>query len=113
MVCNTKEIDLEQAIERHLTGVTSESVAESPVSCERALFRLGLPADFDAEYALDTRLFWEFLETTQGKELAKLKARNPSDWQRKILERFDRLIKNTASYTCSKKVWPSMMPSSR
>ncbi len=93
MVSNTKEIDLEQAIERHLTGLTSESVAESPVSYDRALFRLGLPADFDAEYALDTRLFWEFLETTQGKELAKLKARHPSDWQRKILERFDRLIK--------------------
>lgn len=93
MVSNTKEVALEQAIQRHLTGLTSEELAGQPAPEGHGPFRLGLPADFDAEYALDTRLFWEFLETTQGKELAKLKARNPGDWQRKILERFDRLIK--------------------
>ncbi|MBW6494193.1 MAG: type I restriction endonuclease subunit R [Burkholderiaceae bacterium] len=38
-------------------------------------------------------MFWQFLETTQAKELAKLQSRNPSDWQAKILERFDRMIK--------------------
>lgn len=92
MVSNTKEIALEQAIQRHLTGLMTEGVAEQPAYYDRALFRLGWPSDFDAEYALDTRLFWEFLETTQAKELAKLKARHPGDWQRKILERFDRLI---------------------
>ncbi|HAB62735.1 MAG TPA: DEAD/DEAH box helicase [Pseudomonas sp.] len=42
---------------------------------------------------MDTVIFWQFLEETQGKELAKLQSRNPSDWQAKILERFDRLIK--------------------
>lgn len=93
MVSNTKEVALEQAIQRHLTGLTTEELAGQPAPEGHGPFRLGLPADFDAEYALDTRLFWEFLETTQGKELAKLKARNPGDWQRKILERFDRLIK--------------------
>jgi type I restriction enzyme, R subunit len=45
-------------------------------------YRIGRRADFDAALALDTALFWEFLETTQGKELDKLKARNPGDWQR-------------------------------
>ncbi|WP_220432239.1 type I restriction endonuclease subunit R [Falsirhodobacter xinxiangensis] len=42
---------------------------------------------------MDTKLFWEFLEATQGKELAKLRDRNPVDWQRKIIERLDRLMK--------------------
>lgn len=93
MVSNTKEVALEQAIQRHLTGLTTEELAGQPALAGHGPFRLGLPADFDAEYALDTRLLWEFLETTQGKELVKLKARNPGDWQRKILERFDRLIK--------------------
>ena len=36
--------------------------------------------------------FWQFLEATQADELDKLRRNNP-DWQRKILERFDRLIK--------------------
>lgn len=93
MFSNTKEVALEQAIQRHLTGLTSEELAGQPAPAGHGPFRLGLPGDFDAEYALDTRLFWEFLEATQGKELAKLKARNPADWQRKILERFARLIK--------------------
>lgn len=93
MVSNTKEVALEQAIQRHLTGHTTEALAGQPAPAGHGPFRLGMPGDFDAEYALDTRLFWEFLETTQGKELAKLKDRNPGDWQRKILERFDRLIK--------------------
>ncbi|MBE1427370.1 type I restriction enzyme R subunit [Desulfomicrobium macestii] len=93
MVSNTKEIALEQAIQKHLTGHTSEELSGSPAPAGPGPFRLGLAADFDAEYALDTRLFWEFLEATQSKELAKLKARNPDDWQRKIHERFDRLIK--------------------
>ncbi|WP_071795148.1 type I restriction endonuclease subunit R [Natronohydrobacter thiooxidans] len=93
MVSNTKEVALEQAIQRRLTGLTTEELAGQPAPEGHGPFRVGLPSDFDAEYALDTRLFWEFLETTQGKELAKLKARNPGDWQRKILERFDRLIK--------------------
>lgn len=93
MVSNTKEIALEQAIQEHLTGKGPQSLGDVPAHYAHSLYRLGLAADFDAEYALDTRLFWEFLESTQGKELAKLKARNPADWQRKILERFDRLVK--------------------
>jgi type I restriction enzyme R subunit len=103
MVSNTKEVALEQAIQRHLTGLTSEELAGQPAPAGHGPFRLGLPADFDAEYALDTRLFREFLETTQGKELAKLKDRNPGDWQRKILERFDRLIKKNGLLQLLKK----------
>jgi len=93
MVSNTREIALEQAIQKHLTGHTTEELDGRPAPAGHGPFRFGLPGDFDAEYALDTRLFWAFLETTQGRELAKLKNRNPGDWQRKILERFDRMIK--------------------
>lgn len=93
MVSNTKEVALEQAIQKYLTGHTTEELAGLSASVGDGPYRIGLPSDFDAGYALDTTLFWQFLETTQGKELAKLRDRNPSDWRAKILERFDRLIK--------------------
>lgn len=93
MVSNTKEVALEQAIQKHLTGWTTEELAGQPALVGCDLYRIGLPGDFSAQYALDTIMFWQFLEGTQGKELAKLQSRNPSDWQAKILERFDRLIK--------------------
>lgn len=93
MVSNTKEVALEQTIQQHLTGLTTEGLAGQPAPDGHGPFRLGLPSNFDPQYALDTKLFWEFLEATQGKELAKLRDRNPVDWQRKILERLDRLMK--------------------
>ena len=93
MVSNTREIALEQAIQKHLTGHTTEELAGQPAPVGDGPYRIGLPGDFNAQFALDTRMFWQFLETTQAKELAKLQSRNPSDWQAKILERFDRMIK--------------------
>ena len=93
MVSNTKEVALEQAIQRHLTGTTTEDLTGQPVPASHSSFRFGQPSDFDAQYAIDIKLFWEFLKITQGKELAKLKDHSPADWQRKILERFDRLVK--------------------
>ena len=91
MVSNTKEIALEQTIQKHLTGFTSEELAGQPQPKDAAKYRIGSPLDFNAQYALDTKLFWQFLEDTQGKELEKLRTRNPSDWERKIFERFDRI----------------------
>lgn len=93
MVSNTKEVALEQAIQKHLTGWTTEELAGQSAPLGSDLYHIGLPGDFSVQYALDTVIFWQFLEETQGKELAKLQSRNPSDWQAKILERFDRLIK--------------------
>ena len=93
MVSNTKEVALEQAIQKHLTGWTTEELAGQPATVGSEPYRIGQPGDFNVQYALDTVMFWQFLEETQGKELAKLQSRNPSDWQAKILERFDRLIK--------------------
>jgi type I restriction enzyme R subunit len=93
MVSNTREIALEQAIQKHLTGHTTEELAGQPAPVGSAPYRIGLPGDFNAQFALDTAMFWQFLHAAQGKELAKLESRNPSDWQAKILERFDRMIK--------------------
>lgn len=93
MVSNTREVALEQAIQKNLTGWTTEELAGKPLPVGGGPYRIGLPGDFNAQYALDTAMFWQFLEATQGKELAKLQSRNPSDWQAKILERFDRMIK--------------------
>ncbi|MEQ6203916.1 DEAD/DEAH box helicase family protein [Sulfitobacter sp. HNIBRBA2951] len=91
MVSNTREIALEQAIERHLAGASTEE--RNAGTIPTGPYRIGNPSDFDAAHALDTALFWEFLETTQGKQLEKLKTRNPSDWQAKILGQFDKLVK--------------------
>ena len=93
MVSNTREVALEQAIQKHLTGHTTEELAGHPAPVGGGPYRIGLPSDFNAQYALDTAMFWQFLHATQGKELAKLQSRNPTDWQAKILERFDRMIK--------------------
>jgi type I restriction enzyme R subunit len=97
MVSKTNEQALEAAIEKHLTGVCLEElegeVQEALPDLGNKLYTLGQAADFDMQYALDKRLFWQFLQTTQEKQLEKLKQNSPKDWQRKVLERFDRLIK--------------------
>jgi len=93
MVSNTKEVALEQAIQKHLTGWATEDLGGQVAPIGGAPYRIGLPGDYNAQYALDTVMFWQFLEATQGKELAKLQSRNPTDWQAKVLERFDRMIK--------------------
>ena len=103
-VSNTKEIALEQAIERHLTGTITEELAGG--SSPTGPFRIGRASDFDATLALDSALFWEFLEATQGKALDKLKSRNPADWQAKILGQFDKLVKRKGILHVLKKGLP-------
>jgi type I restriction enzyme R subunit len=98
MVSQTKEKDLEIAIEKALTGTfieagNGEMVKEPdlPFGPHHG-YQLGYPHDFDAQYGIDTKKFWSFLENTQKEELEKLK-KGGSDWQRKVLERFDRMVK--------------------
>src|SRR5690554_2152338 len=100
MVSQTNERALEEAIEISLTGTSQEQLKaaatelrEVPLDAYCSKYLAGHPADFDMQFALDTRLFWHFLQSTQEQELAKLQKYNSHDWQRKILERFDRLIK--------------------
>ncbi|SIO30837.1 type I restriction endonuclease subunit R [Halodesulfovibrio marinisediminis] len=94
MTSQTNEQALESAIEKYLVGISSEE-RRAGVSAQGdgAGFHFGLPTDFNMQYALDERFFWQFLEKTQERELVKLKKNNPTDWQRKLLERYDRLIK--------------------
>ena len=97
MVSQTNEQALESAIEKHLTGVCLEEIksgiSEAVPDYGGKLYKLGYATDFDMQYALDLRFFWAFLQDTQEDELEKLKRNSPNDWQRKILERFGRLIK--------------------
>ena len=99
MVSNTKEQALEAAIEQALTGQCLETLGNgigegaAVYAKPHHGFVLGQACDFDKQYAIDKRLFWHFLETTQAMELAKLQQHHPHDWQRKVLERFDRIIK--------------------
>lgn len=99
-VSKTNEQALEATIEKALTGTTREEltpVIHGIIAGERAHYRggngfyLGSPADFNARYAIDETRFWNFLETTQKEELEKLQ--RSSDWQLKILDRFDRMAK--------------------
>lgn len=102
MASKTNEQALEAAIEQALTGITTEDArgagsigdaAVKQVALSGGGFLSGLAADFDAQYAIDQTLFWRFLERTQKPELTKLQKHNPADWQRKLLERYDRLMK--------------------
>ncbi|PTW36102.1 type I restriction endonuclease subunit R [Rhodovulum kholense] len=104
-VSNTKEIALEQAIERRLCGAISEELAAG-VAAETGPFRIGQPSDFDAPLALDRAKFWEFLETTQSRDLDKLKQHNPADWQAKITGQLDKLIKSKGLLHVLKKGLP-------
>lgn len=100
MVSITNEQALESAIEKALTGTTLEelnSTSTQVVNNSQEAYRngkgfyLGYPADFNKKYALDEKRFWHFLETTQPEELEKLK-RQPN-WQLRVMERYDRLVK--------------------
>ena len=76
MVSQTNEHALETIIEQYLLD---------------SGYYPGVASDFNARYAVDTTRLWSFLESTQFLELEKLKRND--NWQLKILERLDRLIK--------------------
>jgi type I restriction enzyme R subunit len=102
MPSKTNEQALESAIEKHLTGTCLEELREQGINFNnleerKGLYRagngyfIGSPADFNPKIALDETRFWDFLQSTQKDELAKLQKQ--SDWQLKITERLDRMIK--------------------
>ena len=109
-VSDTTEKALEKAIERSLTGTTSEAqaqgITEPATYGVSGAYRLGHVSDFDATLALDTPRFWEFLETTQAKALDKLKTRHPADWRARILGQYDKRIKRMGVLHLLKKGLP-------
>lgn len=99
MVSQTNEQALEASIEKHLTGTCLEEqrgIREQVPFSRHHGYRLGQASDFNARYAVDTRFLWQFLETTQAEELARLKDRY-DNWQTRILDRFDKLAKKYGS----------------
>lgn len=86
-----------------MVSQTDEAALETHI--ENALAKdgycIGNPADFDREFAIDGKLFWQFLEATQPKELAKLKDR--PNWQRLLLERLNKKIKKDSVLAVLKK----------
>ena len=86
-----------------MVSQTNESALETHI--ENALAKddycIGHPADFDSEFAIDGKFFWQFLEATQPKELAKLKDR--PNWQRLLLERLNKKIKKDSVLAVLKK----------
>lgn len=86
-----------------MVSQTNEAALETHI--ENALVKdgycIGNPADFDREFAIDGKLFWQFLEATQPKELAKLKDR--PNWQRLLLERLNKKIKKDSVLAVLKK----------
>lgn len=86
-----------------MVSQTNEAALETHV--ENALAKdgycIGNPADFDREFAIDGKLFWQFLEATQPKALAKLKDR--PNWQRLLLERLNKKIKKDSVLAVLKK----------
>lgn len=116
MVSDTKERALEEAIEKHLTGTSLEEMSQArehsgayelPFSDNHG-YQLGLAKDYDAHYAIDKKFFWQFLDHTQAEELTKIK-KSGADWQRKILERFDRMVRKYGLLHLLKKDCRSMM----
>ncbi|RLZ10703.1 type I restriction endonuclease subunit R [Faecalibacter macacae] len=102
MSTHYNEQALESSIEKSLVGVSLEDLKnegktlslfneENQVYITANKYYIGSPSDFDKRYAIDTTRFWDFLENTQKLELEKLKV--SPDWQLKILERFERMIK--------------------
>lgn len=86
-----------------MVSQTNEAALETHI--ENALAKdgycIGNPADFDREFAIDGKLFWQFLEATQPNELAKLKDR--PNWQRLLLERLNKKIKKDSVLAVLKK----------
>lgn len=106
MVSQTNEQALEAHIEKRLTGRCLEEIQKhgaltGGIGDEKLPFgthhgyQLVFPQDFNVHYAIDETRFWAFLNKTQGKELEKLRRHSSGgdEWRRKILERFDRLVK--------------------
>jgi type I restriction enzyme, R subunit len=101
MVSQTNEQALEDCIEQALTSQAgsgqqnaehSSQVGEADLLYAKAdQYMSGNPVDFNARYAIDERLFWEFLEKTHEEELAKLK--RYSDYRQKIIDRYDNIVK--------------------
>lgn len=96
MPYQTTEAALEACIERALTGGLTVAARGSLLGEPAADYggngwKRGKPSDFNAEFAVDEVMLWQFLESTQAKELTKL--HHKPDWKRQVLKRLHRKLK--------------------
>lgn len=96
---NTQEIALEQAIEKSLAGCNTEEIQNNnllqestPLYGNAADYVIGSPSNYDKTWGIDKVYFWQFLEHTQPKEVAKIKKRH-TNWKDVLLYQCDLLIK--------------------
>jgi type I restriction enzyme R subunit len=107
MSTDTTEKGLEACIERYLTGGVSGAPVKEGVMQEQPKdygskgYLRGKSTDFNSEFAIDEGKFWQFLESTQAAELAKLHYK--PDWKRQILERLHRKLKKDGILAVLKK----------
>ncbi|MFM2168745.1 MAG: hypothetical protein RIS79_3116 [Verrucomicrobiota bacterium] len=104
MPSQTTEVALEACIERALTGgmTVADAVRQEPTQDHSGNgWKRGKPGDFNAEFAVDEAMLWQFLEDTQAKELEKL--RHKLDWKRQVLERLHRKLKKDGILTVLQK----------
>lgn len=76
-----------------MASQTNEEALESCIESsllEQGFYK-GENRDFNKEYAIDEKRFWDFLESTQADEVEKLK-RDPQ-YKLKIIQRLDKMIK--------------------
>ena len=76
-----------------IVSQTNEEALESCIESsllEQGFYK-GENRDFNKEYAIDEKRFWDFLESTQADELEKLK-KDPQ-YKLKIIQRLDKMIK--------------------
>lgn len=72
MPTQTNEAALEACIERALTGGVTEGVVEGLLRAPSPDiggngWKRGKPGDFNAEFAVDEAMLWQFMESTQAK----------------------------------------------
>jgi type I restriction enzyme R subunit len=86
-----------------MVSQTNEAALETHIETALAKdgYLIGDPTDFDREFAIDSKLFWQFLQATQAQELAKLQDR--PNWQRLVLERLAKKIKKDSVLAVLKK----------
>jgi type I restriction enzyme R subunit len=107
MSTNTTEKALEACIERYLTGGVIDTPVKEGVMQEPTPdyggkgYSRGRASDFNSEFAIDEAKFWQFLESTQAAELAKLHYK--PDWKQQILERLHRKLKKDGILAVLKK----------
>ena len=107
MYSDTSENAFERAIETALTGQTDVDIRDvaSPHYRDNKLrgkgYVAGNPKDFSKRFAIDKKLFWQFLEATQAQELDKLK--NLPNWKQLVLERLSNKIRKSGVVTVLKK----------